>query len=40
MDDVELARAYLRAWIARDYAAIRGLLDGEFRLRDLSPGGA
>ena len=39
MDDVELAHAYLRGWIDRDYQAIRALLADVFRLRDLSPGG-
>ena len=39
MEDLELARAYIRGWIDRDYAAIRALLGDVFRLRDLSPGG-
>ena len=39
MDGLELARAYLTGWVARDYPAIRALLADDFRLRDLSPGG-
>ena len=35
----DLARAYLDAFVARDYARVRALLADDFRLRDLSPGG-
>jgi hypothetical protein len=35
----ELARAYLDAFVARDYGQVRSLLTDDFRLRDLSPGG-
>jgi ketosteroid isomerase-like protein len=35
----DLARAYLDAFVSRDYAQVRSLLTSDFRLRDLSPGG-
>jgi ketosteroid isomerase-like protein len=37
--NVELARAYLDAVVARDYDRVEALLADDFRLRDLSPPG-
>jgi ketosteroid isomerase-like protein len=37
--NVELARTYLAAVVARDYDRVESLLADDFRLRDLSPPG-
>lgn len=39
MDNVELARAYLDAVVARDYDGVASFLADDFHLRDLSPPG-
>lgn len=39
MTNSEVARAYLDAFVARDYDSVRSLLAADFRLRDLSPPG-
>src|SRR5215813_2368326 len=39
MANVEIARAYLDAVVARDYERVESLLADDFRLRDLSPPG-
>lgn len=39
MTNVELARTYLEAVVARDYDRVESLLADDFRLRDLSPPG-
>jgi hypothetical protein len=39
MTNVEIARAYLDAVVAKDYEGVESLLADDFRLRDLSPPG-
>ena len=39
MNNVELARAYLDAVVARDYTTVESFLADDFHLRDLSPPG-
>jgi ketosteroid isomerase-like protein len=39
VNNVELARAYLHAVVARDYDGVASLLADDFHLRDLSPPG-